>query len=229
MSGQFTHLHIVPAGSVAVTAQHRGDCNRSRRIKQLGTLVGAAAGTEGRVPGGHRRARRLRYRAARHRCALASRLCVCMSLPCPCQMSGTVKAAPHSEALTKRLQQNLFFWAACVSCFDASLSCCRRRHGGDAAAGSCGRHAPGGRAWHGAACDASTFCGEHLSSRLPMSTAACCARRQLRNCTCWKIGSFPLVHVQVALMQHARLSNVDWKLAAGGHGRSDLELDTLRV
>lgn len=40
---------------------------------------------------------------------------------------------------------------------------------------------------------------------------------------------FPLAHVQVALMQHARLGNVDWKLAAGGHGHSDLELDTLQV
>ena len=38
-----------------------------------------------------------------------------------------------------------------------------------------------------------------------------------------------LVHVQVALMQHARLGNVDWKLAAGGRGHSELEVKTLRV
>lgn len=38
-----------------------------------------------------------------------------------------------------------------------------------------------------------------------------------------------LVHVQVALMQHARLGNVDWKLAAGGREHSDLELNTLRM
>lgn len=92
-----------------------------------------------------------------------------MSLQCPRQMPRAVKAAPcrnglsASEALVR-----ICLLLGCLSRSNASLHYCRRWHSGDAAAGSCGRHAPGGRARHGAACNASTLCGKHLGSRPPL-------------------------------------------------------------
>lgn len=115
MTGRSMHLRTVPAGSAADTAEHRGLGSRGRGVEQLAAFVGAAAGAEGRVPGGHRRPRRLRYRAARHWCALASRPQVRMSLRYPLSDASTVamRAGLGRSALTKRKRENVVFSAAC--------------------------------------------------------------------------------------------------------------------